>query len=46
MMQTGQRLGMQPLDMAIADLVKRGLVERTEIPARPAVNGAAGAPPA
>jgi twitching motility protein PilT len=44
MMQTGQRLGMQPLDMAIADLVKRGLIERSEAPARPAVNGAAGAP--
>jgi len=45
MMQTGQRLGMQPLDMAIADLVKRGLVDRSDAPVRPpVVNGAAGAP--
>jgi twitching motility protein PilT len=46
MMQTGQRLGMQPLDMAIADLVKRGLVDRAEAPQpRPVMNGggAAGA---
>jgi twitching motility protein PilT len=40
MMQTGQRVGMHSLDMALADLVKRGLVERTEAPQRPAVNGA------
>ncbi len=39
MMQTGQRVGMQSLDMAVADLVKRGLVERTETPTRPGING-------
>ncbi len=40
MMQTGQRVGMQTLDMAFADLVKRGLIEPTALPPRPAVNGA------
>jgi len=39
MMQTGQRVGMQTLDMAIADLVKRGLIEPTAVPPRPAMNG-------
>ena len=39
MMQTGQRVGMQTLDMAIADLVKRGLIEPTAVPPRPAING-------
>jgi len=39
MMQTGQRVGMQTLDMAIADLVKRGLIEPTAAPPRPAMNG-------
>jgi len=29
MMQTGQRVGMQTLDMALADLVKRGMIEPT-----------------
>jgi twitching motility protein PilT len=43
-MQTGQRVGMQTLDMALADLAKRGLIEPTEAPQRPAVNGSAGAP--
>jgi twitching motility protein PilT len=43
MMQTGQRVGMQSLDMALADLVKRGLVDRTEAPQRPAINGAGAA---
>jgi twitching motility protein PilT len=40
MMQTGQRVGMQTLDMAVADLVKRGLVEPSALPPRPAANGA------
>jgi twitching motility protein PilT len=45
MMQTNQRVGMQTLDMALADLVKRGLIEPTAMPPRPAMNGsAAGAP--
>jgi twitching motility protein PilT len=39
MMQTGQRVGMQTLDMALADLVKRGLIEPTALPPRPTVNG-------
>jgi len=39
MMQTGQRVGMQTLDMAIADLVKRGLIDPTAAPPRPAMNG-------
>jgi twitching motility protein PilT len=46
MMQTGQRVGMQTLDMALADLAKRGLIERIDAPARPATNGNAGASPA
>jgi twitching motility protein PilT len=45
MMQTGQRLGMQTLDMAVADLVKRGLVAADALPPKPAAaaggNGAA-----
>jgi twitching motility protein PilT len=44
MMQTGQRAGMQTLDMALADLVKRGMIEPTAVP-RPTLsatgNGAA-----
>ena len=44
MMQTGQRAGMQTLDMALADLVKRGLVERDVLPQpRPGMNGLTGA---
>jgi twitching motility protein PilT len=45
MMQTGQRFGMQTLDMALADLVKRGQIEATALPPRPAANagGAASA---
>jgi len=40
MMQTGQRLGMQTLDMALQDLVKRGLVDASALPPRPAgLNG-------
>src|SRR5213596_418924 len=52
MMQTGQRVGMQTLDMALADLVKRGVIEPTALPPRPAMtapgtgaaHGAAAAP--
>src|SRR5713101_4044750 len=44
MMQTGQRVGMQTLDMALVDLVKRGVIEPTAVP-RPTLsatgNGAA-----
>jgi len=36
MMQTNQRIGMQTLDMALADLVKRGMIEPTALPPRPA----------
>jgi len=43
MMQTGQRVGMQTLDMAVADLVKRGVVDPAAAPARPPVTGAAAA---
>jgi twitching motility protein PilT len=40
MMQTGQRMGMQTLDMALADLVKRGLIDpTTAAPQRAALNG-------
>jgi len=31
-MQTGQRVGMQTMDMAYADLLKRGLIDRDAIP--------------
>jgi twitching motility protein PilT len=42
MMQTGQRLGMQTLEMAVADLVKRGLVAPEALPPKsPLGNGAA-----
>jgi twitching motility protein PilT len=42
MMQTGQRVGMQTLDMALQDLVKRGLIEPAALPPKPAgMNGAA-----
>lgn len=37
MMQTGQRVGMQTLDMALADLVKRGLIDASQVPPKPAV---------
>src|SRR5207245_3890614 len=39
MMQTGQRAGMQTLDMALADLVRRGTIEPTALPPRPTING-------
>ena len=34
-MQTGQQAGMQTFDMALADLAKRGLLERDPVAARP-----------
>jgi twitching motility protein PilT len=39
-MQTGQQVGMQTYDMAVADLAKRGLIAR-EAPPRPPMNGGA-----
>ena len=42
MMQTGQRVGMQTLEMGMADLVKRGLIDPPP-PPRPAANGSAAA---
>jgi len=42
MMQTSQRIGMQTLDIALADLMKRGLIEPGALPPRPAaLNGGA-----
>jgi twitching motility protein PilT len=38
-MQTGQQSGMVTMDMAIAELVKKGLVEREAPAPRPALNG-------
>ncbi len=44
MMQTSQRIGMQTLDLALADLIKRGLIEQSALPPRPAgMNGGAAA---
>src|SRR5437660_1250000 len=41
-MQTSQRLGMQTLDLALADLMKRGLIEQCALPPRPpGLNGGA-----
>jgi twitching motility protein PilT len=42
-MQTGQRAGMQTLDMALADLVKRGLVDASALPPKPAGMNGSGA---
>jgi len=43
-MQTSQRLGMQTLDLALADLMKRGLIEQSALPPRPpGLNGGAAA---
>jgi len=46
MMQTGQRVGMQTFDMALQELVKKGLIDKEALP-KPAMNagapGAAGA---
>jgi len=45
MMQTGQRVGMQTFDMALQELVKKGLIDRDALP-KPAVNpGMPGAQP-
>jgi twitching motility protein PilT len=41
MMQTGQRVGMQTHDMALADLVKRGLIDASQVPVKPSVGAAA-----
>jgi twitching motility protein PilT len=41
MMQTGVRLGMQTLDMALDGLVKKGLVDQSALPPKPATTGAA-----
>jgi twitching motility protein PilT len=41
MMQTGKSVGMQTLDAAVADLVKRGVVDKDALPPRPAVAGTA-----
>jgi twitching motility protein PilT len=41
MMQTGQRVGMQTIDMALADLLKRGLIEPSQVPVKPAMGAAA-----
>jgi len=41
MMQTGGRLGMQTLDMALQDLVKRGLIEASQVPKPAMMPGAA-----
>ena len=41
MMQTGQRFGMQTIDMALADLLKRGLIEPSQVPTKPALGAAA-----
>jgi twitching motility protein PilT len=41
MMQTGGRVGMQTLDAAIGELVKKGLVDASVLPPRPAAAGAA-----
>jgi twitching motility protein PilT len=45
MMQTGQRVGMQTVDMAFADLLKRGLIEPSAVPSKPAMPGMPGATP-
>ena len=41
MMQTGKAVGMQTLDAAAADLVKRGVVDASALPPRPLVAGTA-----
>jgi len=42
-MQTGQQAGMQTIDMALADLAKRGIIEREAPVPRPPMNGGAAA---
>ena len=44
MMQTGQRVGMQTFDMALQELVKKGLLDREALP-KPAAGLGAGATP-
>ena len=41
-MQTGQQQGMITFDMALAELQKKGLIEREAPPPRPAMNGGTG----
>ena len=43
MMQTGGRVGMQTLDQTLAELVKRGVVDASVLPPRPAAAAAPGA---
>jgi twitching motility protein PilT len=43
MMQTGQRMGMQTFDMALQELVKKGLIDKEVLP-KPAMGPGAGAP--
>ncbi len=38
-MQTGQQAGMQTIEMALADLTKRGLLEREAATPKPPLNG-------
>jgi twitching motility protein PilT len=42
MMQTGKNVGMQTLDMALQDLVKRGLIDKSYLP-KPVMGAGAGA---
>jgi twitching motility protein PilT len=42
MMQTGKAMGMQTLDAALQDLVKRGLIDKEQLP-KPMMPGAAAA---
>src|SRR5262249_51732417 len=42
MMQTGKALGMQTLDMALQELLKKGLIEASQVP-KPAMAGGAAA---
>jgi twitching motility protein PilT len=42
MMQTGKGIGMQTLDMALQELLKKGLIEASQVP-KPAMGGAAAA---
>jgi twitching motility protein PilT len=44
MMQTGQRVGMQTFDMGVAELLKRGLIEPSAVPPKPAAMNGGAAP--
>jgi len=46
MMQTGQRMGMQTFDMAVQDLLKRGVVDKDSVPPPAHGTAPAGAPAA